>query len=153
MQLIKNIEIGECEIEGEVYFRMFDEYIALSVENDDLHFAEMCANYLDGLQAEVIDELCRASISYCNSHLEAIGEPLKSFSSPQDILKLIHPSVLLVPYPEGGEPVIHMELNCEWEPEHGMEWIIRNDKVLYVGAFSGEDPWSDFDEKAPWNYA
>ncbi|EIK0773431.1 MULTISPECIES: DUF6985 domain-containing protein [Vibrio] len=153
MKLIKNVEISECEIEGEVYFRMFGQYIALSAETDDLHFAEMCANYLDGLQAEIVDELCRASISYCNSYLEAIGEPLKSFSSPHEVLKLIYPSVLLVPYSEVGEPVIHMELNCEWEPEHGMEWIIRNDKVLYVGAFNGEDPGSNFDVKAPWNYA
>ncbi|MGL6312415.1 DUF6985 domain-containing protein [Vibrio sp. WXL103] len=153
MQLINNIKKSEYGIEGEVYCRLFDKDIALSVEDEEMIFAEKCANYLDGLQGEVIDELCRASINYCNSYLKAIGESPKLFANPLDILKLIYPSVLMVPYPEGAEPVIHMELDCEWEPEHGMEWIIRNDKVLYVGAFNDEDPWSDFDEKASWNYA
>ena len=39
------------------------------------------------------------------------------------------------------------------EEEHGMEWIIRGNKVLYVGSFNGEDPMGDFSLKNEWNYA
>lgn len=34
-----------------------------------------------------------------------------------------------------------------------MEWVVRGDRVLYVGAFNGEDPWSDYTEEQEWNYA
>lgn len=154
MEIIRNIESGEFEIEGEVFFRRFDKFIALSIEDDNIDFAEKCANYLNELSDDVVDSVCEASIRYCNSFLEAIGELPKAFDKPSDVLGLIYPSVLLVPYPENeSEPVIHMELNCEWEPEHGMEWVIRGNKVLYVGAFNGEDPWSDFSQKETWNYA
>ncbi len=154
MEIIRNIESGEFGIEGEVFFRRFDKFIALSIEDDNIDFAEKCANYLNELSDDVVDSVCEASIRYCNSFLEAIGELPKAFDKPSDVLGLIYPSVLLVPYPENkSEPVIHMELNCEWEPEHGMEWVIRGNKVLYVGAFNGEDPWSDFSQKETWNYA
>jgi hypothetical protein len=154
VEIIRNIESGEFGIEGEVFFRRFDKYIALSIEDDNIEFAQRCAEYLNDLSEDVVGSLCEASIRYCNSFLEAIGEPLKSFEKPTDILGLIYPSVLLVPYTEkGNDLVIHMELNCEWEPEHGMEWVIRDNKVLYVGAFNGEDPWSDFSQKETWNYA
>jgi hypothetical protein len=63
-------------------------------------------------------------------------------------LKHIFPSLLIVPFSNGlNEPVIHLELNCTWEEEHGMEWIIRGNKVLYVGSFNGEDPMGDFSLK------
>ena len=154
MDLIKNVEEGEFGIEGEVFFRKFNKYIALSIEDDNLSFAQECAEHLDSLSEDVIEALCEASIRYCNSFLDAIGEPTKSFHKASDILHLIHPSVLIVPYPENENvKVIHMELNCDWEPEHGMEWVVRENKVLYVGAFNGEDPWSDFSPKDAWNYA
>ncbi|WP_041598668.1 DUF6985 domain-containing protein [Hahella chejuensis] len=154
MEIIKNIGSGEFGIEGEVYFRCFDKYIALSVEGENIEFAQMCAEYLNELTDDVISSLCEASIRYCNGFLEAIGEPIKTFEKPTEVLSLIYPSVLLVPSPGNErEPVIHMELNCEWEPEHGMEWVVRGNKVLYVGAFNGEDPWSDFCQKKAWNYA
>ena len=154
MEIIRNIESGEFGIEGEVFFRRFDKFIALSIEDDNIDFAEKCANYLNELSDDVVDSVCEASIRYCNSFLEAIGELPKACDKPSEVLGLIYPSVLLVPYPENeSEPVIHMELNCEWEPEHGMEWVIRGNKVLYVGAFNGEDPWSDFSQKETWNYA
>jgi hypothetical protein len=30
-----------------------------------------------------------------------------------------------------------MALDCEWEIEHGMECVIRDDEVLYVSRFGG----------------
>ena len=154
MEIIKSIKEGEFGLEGEVFFSLFDKDIALSAEDTEISFAEQCATYLNDLPSEVIQNLCEASIRYCNSFLEAIGEPQKTFNNPSEILPLIYPSVLLVPYPEiPNKPVIHLELNCEWEEEHGMEWVIRDNKVLYVGAFNGEDPWSDYTKKQVWNYA
>lgn len=154
MELIRNTKAGEFGIEGEVYFGLFDTYIALMVEDDALSYTQKCAAYLNELSESLVKELCEASIRYCNSFLDAIGEPTKQFKKAEDVLKHIYPSMLIVPFPEGvDDPVIHMELNCSWEGEHGMEWVIRGNKVLYVGAFNGEDPLGDFSPKQEWNYA
>jgi len=141
--------------EDEVYFTLFDQYINLyNWDGASAEYERACANYLNNLSDTVIDHLCEASIRYCNDFLDAIGEDPKQFENSRDVLALIYPNSLSIPDPKGqAEPVIHMELNCEWEEEHGMEWVVRGDKVLYVGAYNGENPWSDFEPKASWNFA
>ncbi|MBI1891272.1 MAG: hypothetical protein HYS18_11530 [Burkholderiales bacterium] len=154
--LLKDITTeGYWPLQGQVYCRLFDRYIDFSVEDTaTIEYVERCATYLNALSDELIDRLCRACIRYCNSFLEQIGEPEKKFGEPRDVLKLIAPASLIVPNIEDlDEPVVHMELNCEWEIEHGMEWIIRDNRVLYVGAFNGEDPWGEYLDKEFWNYA
>ncbi len=157
MELLKNIAKNDHgEIEGEVWFGLFNKYISFFVEDSaNIDYISKCAQFINNLSDEVIDKLCESSIRYCNSFLECIGEPTKSFVSSRDIIPLTYPSVLIIPYSESdnNEPILHMELNCEWEPEHGMEWIVRKSEVLYVGAFQGENPWGDFSDKESWNYA
>lgn len=154
MELIRNVNKGKFCIEGEVYFDLFEKYISLTVEDDETIYAEECAAYLNALPETVILKLCEASIRYCNAFLDAIGEPQKNFEHSRQVLEFIYPSMLIVPTPNiTNTPVIHIELNCEWEEEHGMEWIIRENEVLYVGAFNEEDPWDDFSDKQEWNYA
>lgn len=154
MEVIRNTKKGEFGIEGEVFFDLFDKYIDLSVEDDELDYAQKCAAYLNQIPETVVRTLCNASIRYCNDFLEATGQKRMIFDEPQEVLNHIYPSVLLVPYPDGApDPVIHLELNCSWEPEHGLEWVVRGDEVQYVGAFNGEDPLGSFDQKQPWNYA
>lgn len=156
MELIKNIYQGQLDPpEGDVWFGLFDKYISFAIEDSaDLEYAASCAKYLNSLNEELIKEICEASINYCNSFLDAIGEEVRVFRNHKDILPLIYPSALLIPDPENGdEPIVHMELNCEWEAEHGMEWIIRGNKVLYVGAFNGIYPWSEITKDEIGNYA
>lgn len=153
--MIKNIQQTKYGLEGDCYFSLFDRDIRVSIDEDtNEEYANRCIEYLNSLSEEVVLKLCLASIRYCNDFLSMIGEEEKIFEKPTDVLSLIYPSVLIIPVPKNGhEPVIDMELNCEWEIEHGMEWIIRADNVLYVGAFNGENPWGDFSEKDCWNYA
>ena len=90
----------------------------------------------------LINRLCEASLEYCNTALKASGQTLKTIKAARDILVDISPVMMIVPacLESSIEPTIHLELNCSWEQEHGMEWIVRGDRVLYVGAFVGEDP-------------
>jgi hypothetical protein len=154
-KLVQNLREGQHGQEGEVYFALFEKYIPLfnwRKANDA--YIMKCADHLNSLDETIIGHLCRASIRYCNDFLDAIGQEQKHFNKPRDVLSLIYPSSLSIPEPkEESIPVIHMELNCEWEEEHGMEWIIKDGKVLYVGAFNGLDPWAEFEPKDSWNYA
>ncbi|WP_252106593.1 MULTISPECIES: hypothetical protein [unclassified Halomonas] len=153
MECIRGLNEGEFGLEGEVYSALFERYFSLVSEEHDVDFIQRCAAHFDTLEAPIIDHLCRSSIRYCDAFLSEIGEPLIEFATPRDVLKLITPSVMIVPYPEQSTPVVHLELECQWEPEHGMEWIIRENQVLYVGPFNGENPWQGFSPKAAWNFA
>lgn len=35
--------------------------------------------------------------------------------------------------PKGHDIAYIIDLHCDWSPEHGLSWIIRNDEILYVG--------------------
>ena len=153
--LLRNIQNVKDEVEGEVYCRLFHQYIKrYSWEGAGMGYIEKCAAYLNSLSDEVIDRLCEASIRYCNDFCDMVGGEPKKFENIRDVLKLIQPNGLSIPKPKDeNTPVIDLELNCDWEEEHGMQWIIRNDRVLYVGAYNGENPWGDFTAKKEWNYA
>ena len=69
------------------------------------------------------------------------------------MLALVTPLAWIIPKMQQGEPVIHLRLNCDWEPEHGMEWIVRGDKVVFVSTYEGEDPWGYFTEPDEYNFA
>lgn len=156
MSLLKNIKKTEYGVDAESRINLFDSDISVSMESvEDADFAEECLLYINSLSEEVLTELCEASIRYCNVFLHAVGEPIINFSSPSEVLKLIYPSVLIVPKRHQiYSRVIHIEFNCDWEEEHGMEWLVRDDEVLYVGAFHGQQEWRERSEyKARWNFA
>jgi hypothetical protein len=156
MELLKNInESSDSRIEGEVWFELYNLYIRfVTRDSADIDYVRRCANYMNNLSDAIVNSLCKSSIKYCNSFLGRVKEPEKRFKNIRDVLELVYPGTLLVPDPEKDEePLLHMELNCEWEVEHGMEWIVRGKRVLYVGSFNGLDPWADFSKKQSWNYA
>lgn len=150
LDLIRKVRQENYGKEGEVYFSLFDKYITIFIPSDvSVEYAKACASYLNSLDEQVIDRLCEASIRYCNDFLDSLGEELRQFDRVKDVLSSIDPISLDISKPPDGqrEPAIHLELNCLWEEEHGMEWIVKGDRVFYVGPFHGINPWSDFETK------
>lgn len=152
--LIRNITT-QGSLEGEFYFSLFNKYIQFCVERKaGIEYVRSCVEYLNSLDGNVINALCLASIRYRDEFSDMIGEETVAFSNPRDVLSQIIPKILIVPNPENSdEPVAHLELDCEWEEEHGMEWIIRGSSILYVGGYNGQNPWMDYSDKDSWNYA
>jgi hypothetical protein len=154
-ELVKEVTTtGRWPLQGQVYFSLFDRYITFVVEEDaTIEYVTQCAEYLNAWSEETIESLCQASIRYCNDFRSMIGEDELQFSSSREVLKLVRPTMLIVPNPEFPEPIAHLELSCDWEEEHGMEWIVRGNQVLYVGGFNGRNPWESFEPKESWNHA
>jgi len=75
---IKNLKTNEySELEGEAYFELFDRNILVYIDQDaDIEYAELCITYLNSLSKELINQLCKASIRYCNEFLDDIGEDI-----------------------------------------------------------------------------
>lgn len=154
-EIIKDVTTeGYWPLQGQVFSTLFERYINFSVEDAaPVEYVIICAQYLNSLDEEMIESLCQACIRYCNDFRSMVGEEPIDFSSYRDVLKLIYPSTLIVPNQKFPEPVARLELNCEWEEEHGMEWIIRGREILYVGGFNGQNPWNSYVPKESWNYA
>lgn len=142
-------------MEGEVFFTLFNKYIKfISDDLADLGYIEKCASSLIELNSEVIDALCQSSLRYRNDCLQLTGERARAFSDVKEVLSLITPLTLFIPRPfKADEPVIHLELKCDWGAAQGLEWLVRGNQVLYVGAFNRENPWGDFTTRETWNYA
>ena len=154
--VINNLKTNEYfELEGEAYLELFEQNIKVYIDQEsDIEYAELCITYLNTLSEGLIDEICKASIRYCNEFLDDIGEDIIEFSKPTDVLTHITPNTICISKPENkSEPAIDLELNCTWEEEHGMEWVIRNGKVMYVGPYHGINPYGNCDIGMDWNYA
>jgi hypothetical protein len=146
---------GFWPLQGEAFIQLFGKYIDFAVEDAaTIDYVERCVEYLNAVDDNLLDSLCLACIRYHDSMIEMVGGEPKLFSTPRDILLHVCPSTLLIPNPENGsEPVARLELNCDWEIEHGMEWVIRGNSILYVGAFNDLDPFGDFSKMSCSNYA
>lgn len=124
-----------------------DAACALDLEDgatDD--YARACVAHLGALDGATIDDLCRASARYRADLSEAVGAEAVPLASPRDVLAWVRPRVMIVPDPGGRpEPVVHLECDCEWEVEHGLEWVVRAGRAVYVGPFEDVDPWDDSD--------
>lgn len=156
-EVISNIEKTKYGLEGKTEFNLFDKTIDVIMDEDiDLDYANLCAEALNNMDEETIDNLCRYSINYCIDFCNDVGnEKAPEFNLIRDVLDYISPSVLIIDKPkEKNNIVIHLELNCDWEIEHGLEWTIKNGEILYVGAFESEDGWSELSyyKELNWNY-
>ena len=54
-----------------------------------------------------------------------------------DVWPFFYPMSVTIPdCVNGDNTYVDVEFDCEWEFEHGMEWVIRNGRdVLYVGGW------------------
>lgn len=157
--MIGKLKEGEFGLEGLADFPLFQKQITVYIDKDaPIEYAEKCADYLALLDNNVIDKFCEASIRYCEDNREYFEDEqidIPENISLRDILRYIDPINLSIEKPESGSIAFHMELNCDWEPEHGLEWTINDGDVLYVGAFHSESPWQskEYFKEAGWNYA
>lgn len=154
--MIRNIRKTHFGIEGEMDCKLFNQQIGVMADEEvNEEYISKCADYLNNLPEELIDHLCDASIEYCKEFCEDVGEGIPEINSKRDILKYIQPRSLIIEAPIGEQIVFHMELDCDWEIEHGLEWTINNGRVLYVGSFESEGGWreEEYYKQLSWNYA
>lgn len=156
---IKNLQKGRFMNEGIAFFPLFDKNISVHIDFDVSHeYADLCVELLENLSDKTIDAFCKGAVNYCESFRDLFDEleiSIPENLESRDILKYIDPQVMIIECPQGKEPAFHMECSCEWEIEHALEWTVRGDEVLYVGAFGDEQPWRsrEYFKNASWNYA
>ena len=104
-------------------------------------YAKECLDYANNLSDEIKLKLYKATILLYDEMLSAQEMPSVEFKSPPEILNHLEPRLLIVSEQESaGVLVFHMELHLD--NGDSIEWLVRGDKVLYVGRFVYEYEWS-----------
>lgn len=149
--------------EGVMRWTLFDEEITVSLDDDvDIDYAEKCAEALNHLPVETVREIWEAAKRYCLFFIDLCGDDWDEYNemtikvtkrTPAEKIKSqIYPSCLIVNEPRGGGIGFHLECSCSWEVEHGLEITVLDNKLVYLGAFEGQDAWGKFDPDNEWNF-
>lgn len=158
--MVSNIKTGKFGIEGKVRFELFGVEINVLINKEvDMEYAESCACNLNCLPNETIEKICSASKQYCLYMLDEWAEfgmevPMEFAEDTPDkeILKHIHPTTLIIEEPKENIIGYHLECECDWEPEHGLELTLRDGKLIYCGSFECCDAWQKYSTDDEFNF-
>ena len=168
-QVIRDLQVkvlGKVNtyIEGRAYCRLCDKEIEVDLYDDvPIEYAEKCVEAMNAMPEELVDDICRAAKRYCLEFLDAVGGaelndikptvPVDENTPVREMLKCFEVGTLIVSAPQDpARTGYQLSGNCDWEEEHGIEIVILDDKLVYLGEFTGESPWEDHAEES-WNAA
>ena len=154
MKTVKELTFGEFGLEGKFYFKLFKQWIGLLVDGQaSASYAKSCIDYANNISTESVVRLFSISDNYRSDILTITGQTSPRINSRKSLAKLIQPKLLMVPAGiNNSKRVAHFELDCDWEREHGMEWIIVENKIKYVGSFASMNPHGKFVKTDVHNY-
>ena len=144
--MIKNIVKTDDGLEGEFWNELFETDMEIYISNENkLSYAEKCAEYFSNMPDELVDRLCKYCIRYCEEMRDVLDEEdmeVPDGIKGREILSYITPSVLIIEE-KCDESIIefHVECDCDWEIEHGLEITIKDNKILYVGSYDDMPPY------------
>jgi hypothetical protein len=138
-------------ISGKLYVPMFGKQIDVSIEDKaPIEYAQLCAENLAGLSEVVIDHICQRICDYHQFMLEMwdedfveeINQEVPADVQGREILNYIDTPTLYVMDPLGEGIGYSVSGNCPWEPDHGVEFILKDGQLLYVGNTSCLGAWA-----------
>lgn len=144
-------------LDGTIRFAKFDRDVNLVVECDVIENIsppqrDAVTQFLDW-DTELFNALEPPIFRYYRGFVEMTGLEEPRIVTANAVWPHVHPLGVIIPeYENGHNTYVQLELNCDWDIEHGMEWNIRNAKdVLYVGPFEG-NCFERLDEDGPGGY-
>ena len=168
-QVIKDLQVkalGKVDtyIGGRAYCKLSGTDIEVDLYDDvPIEYAEKCVEAMNAMPEELIDDICCAAKRYCLEFLDAVGGaeandielriPVDENTEPREMLKCFDIGAMVVTVPKDPSRVgYQLSGNCDWEDEHGIEIAILDDRLVYLGEFADESPWTDHSEES-WNAA
>lgn len=150
----------DCFDIGSAFIPLFNSEIDVWIENSvSPEYAESCAKHLAELSAELTDRICERAVAYLRfmkeewkdfesvsgGILDTINSTIPETVHGREILQYITSPGMFILSPSNSSIGYAINCNCIWEPEHGMDIIIRDDRLLYVGPSEGFTAWEDDD--------
>ena len=144
-QLKQHSEFADWWVSEEIEVPFFDNksltvtFMGFEPENDHTFINEADISLMNFLKlnAECIRSISEHAYKNCMDFLEAIefdeaDEPLRQIKDKNEIWNFIQPSGISVDRRHRNDKDIYVavECNCDWEREHGLQFVFRQGKKL-----------------------
>lgn len=154
------------ELEGTAFFPYFDKDITVICrEGVSAEYAEKCLQYLEEVDEPLILQICKYAGFFLKDTLEntSVGELDDGEAFPYDdlpdLLKYFRFDTLYIDEPPrsiAGAPemnVLNLSGGCDWWEDEGLQCMVRNGEVIYLGYFENANVWrNDCSEDYYGNY-
>lgn len=149
MELIKELSENEFEeMEGKVYFQYLKKDIYIKFDKDvPLDYVYKNITYLNSINDSLMLELCKYSIKFCKTIMSDYPDVnynpgLYNLKDTFDILNYMDIIRLKVDmYEDESISVLNLSGSCEWDKENGIQWLIKEDRLVYVGTWDDLNIW------------
>lgn len=145
--IISDIKDDNGFLVGRMHSELFDCEVDVMISDTEVEYAEKCAEYFNDMPVDLVNELKKYTLRYCEDFRQFFDEESPEVTkdvTEEEIFDYVSPRVLIIREQKDlGKIAFGVEFGCCWEPEHGMEWDVRDGRVLYVGDFTGVGPWRD----------
>lgn len=158
MSLINNFtKKDDTYWQGEMCVPWLKHTVSVMLEKSvTLEYAEKCASHLVRMEPQMQNELLHRIFAYyqeCKDDwvdfqvmyqnvLQKIRDIIPEKLCFTDILYYITDCTLYIEPHQSNDVCYSVSCNCVWEPEHGLEMIFFDKKIVYVGQYTGYNAWN-----------
>lgn len=144
--MINIIDLHENDyerMEGEFFCECFDQKMQIEYDKTmSLEDVDKAIKQFYDVYSNLLDMLCKYTTSYCKDTMEICPdvdykEDLYNLNNDLQILNYIGFTRLKLELYK-NDVAFNLMGWCDWAEEEELQWIIYNDKLIYVG------PWYDF---------
>ena len=143
---LRPAEHGSLRTRATLHSRFVDALISVEAPPTNSPSTRQLAalQFLTTWDDALFSRLAQATLAYCRAFSEEVGLTDFDGRSSADILDCVRTGVIIIPPQVRANPVVRIELECDWEPEHGLEWVVESPRsILYVGPFRMIGDWLD----------
>ena len=128
---------------------VFHREISVRAENASEKYVRSCIDFFQNMTENEIDFLAEEALRYYREILEMSGDTagrMPEEINGREILNWIYPKVMWIDRDReaDGPMAFIVECDCEWEPEHGLEIVAFDERIIHVGSYDGDlDYWKE----------
>lgn len=114
-------------------------------------YAARCVQWLAEADETLIREICQFALYYLQDTLEStsvgelLDEKIQHIRDPLDILRYMAFGSLAIDPPPDEEsadiPVLTLSGGCDWQEDEGLQCLVKNGHVVYLGGWNDLDIW------------
>ena len=162
--LLKNSHKNEFnQIEGTTFFPYFNKEITVIYEEGiSPEYVKKCLKYLETVDETLIIQICKYAEFFLKDKLKntSIGEVYSfPYNNLLDLLQYFSFETMFIEDPPESISdsyeinVLNLSGGCDWWEDEGLQCLIKNGEVTYLGYYDDRSVWHDHSEDHFGNYA
>lgn len=135
---------------GYVEFPYFQTQIeVVCSEGVTAEYAAASIRWLGEVDEVLVKEICQYAMYYLQDELEStskgelLGEDIQQIKDPLEILHyMAFGSLYIKPPMDAALPVLNLGGGCDWQEDEGLQCLIKDGHVVYLGSWNDMDVWN-----------